>query len=246
VYQNSDKPAKRAWMDRQSAAAPYLGVRRHPTITFHLLTLSILALLLSACASTEPMVINPEWREQAQVRWDGIQGPLDAFVYLRNGKKYCAVRFFDFRGDSHGNRLGEKTSATAKYETVCQPREAGPKLLSTAKRTNGDVQYIIPRCHISGSCNFNDLVPAVVILGAERHAVVWRPPNVLTFLSAEVGQPFEYRNTLEIAATAVFQESAIDFAHPKLQWYQYSPRQRNATISLSELPGIEQQPVAAH
>jgi hypothetical protein len=56
------------------------------------------------------------------------------------------------------------------------------------------------------------------------------------FISAEVGQPFEMRSTVQLAPTAVADEGRINFEDPRAQWFSLSEKKRTLEISIHDLP----------
>jgi hypothetical protein len=125
---------------------------------------------------------------------------------------------------------------TATYETICQSTEQSGSLAPDAVRTRGKVQFTIPRCHIAGGCNLHDVAPMAVIFGPDRFGVAWSPPNGLSFISAEVGQHFEMRRTMQLAPTGVSDETHIDFEHPRLRWFSLSQTKDALEIPIHDLP----------
>jgi hypothetical protein len=125
---------------------------------------------------------------------------------------------------------------TATYETICQSSGQSGQLALDAVRTKGKVQFTIPRCHIVSGCNLHDVAPMAVVFGAQKYGVAWSPPNGLSFISAEVGQHFEMPRTMQLAPTAVSDESRIDFQDSRLQWFSLSQTKDALAIPIHDLP----------
>jgi len=186
---------------------------------------------ISACA---PLIQLPDrYLKEATTYWAGVVSPLDAYTYVRTNELLCAVRFTDLRAPT-----GKNLPTSATYESLCFPRQASASQVSTPIRNSGSVKGEGYRCRMAleEGCIYADLITQIVVLGAEQMAIVWQRPNGLTYLSAERGQPFRYRSSVELAPTVVRHPDRIDFANTKLRWLRFDEKAPSQTIPVDQLP----------